>query len=125
MVQIVLDSIERTYAILDLVIVVDKLTQRKATLQLISSDERDIGAVTRMDSLKRAKIKRGAQRAQATKIWNEAGLLTNGEMNEVNIKKLRVILATYDAKIELLRKLDETACIRSNRRRKGFRDGDR
>jgi hypothetical protein len=78
-----------------------------------------------MDSLKRAKIKRGAQRAQATKIWNEAGLLTNGEMNEVNIKKLRVILATYDAKIELLRKLDETACIRSNRRRKGFRDGDR
>jgi hypothetical protein len=29
-------------------------------------------------------------------------------MNEVNIEKLRVILGTYDAKIELLRKLDET-----------------
>ncbi|CAB3988664.1 Hypothetical predicted protein [Paramuricea clavata] len=61
-----------------------------------------------MDGLKRARIKRGAQRAQATKIWNEAELLINGETNEVNIEKLRVILATYDAKIELLRKLDET-----------------
>ncbi|CAB3983299.1 Hypothetical predicted protein [Paramuricea clavata] len=61
-----------------------------------------------MDGLKRAKIKRGAQHAQATKIWNKAELLINGEMNEVNIEKLRVILATYDAKIELLRKLDET-----------------
>ena len=29
-------------------------------------------------------------------------------MNEVNIEKLRVILATYDAKIELFQKLDET-----------------
>ncbi|CAB3979517.1 Hypothetical predicted protein [Paramuricea clavata] len=51
-----------------------------------------------MDGLKRARIKRGAQRAQATKIWNEAELLINGETNEVNIEKLRVILATYDAK---------------------------
>ncbi|CAB3995339.1 Hypothetical predicted protein, partial [Paramuricea clavata] len=50
-----------------------------------------------MDGLKRARIKRGAQRAQATKIWNEAELLINGETNEVNIEKLRVILATYDA----------------------------
>ncbi|CAB3983733.1 Hypothetical predicted protein, partial [Paramuricea clavata] len=32
-------------------------------------------------------IKRGAQRAQATKIWNEAELLINGETNEVNIEK--------------------------------------
>jgi hypothetical protein len=61
-----------------------------------------------MDGLKRAKIKRGAQRAQTTKIWNEAELLINGETNEVNIEQLRIILAMYDAKIELIRKLDET-----------------
>ena len=59
-----------------------------------------------MDDLKRAKIKRGAQRAQATKIWGEANTLMNAEI--VNVEKLRVMLATYDAKIELLRKLDET-----------------
>ena len=73
----------------------------------ISSDDRDIGAVTRMDDLKRARIKRGAQRTQATKIWNEAQNLMEGEMNETNVEKLRVILATYDTKIELLQNLDE------------------
>ncbi len=61
-----------------------------------------------MHDLKRAKIKRGAQRAQATKIWGEANTLMNAEIVEVNVEKLRVMLATYDAKIELLRKLDET-----------------
>lgn len=70
-------------------------------------DDRDTGTVTRMDDLKRAKIKRRAQRTQASKIWSKAQTLMDGEMDEAKCKRLQVILETYNAKIELLRKLDE------------------
>lgn len=60
-----------------------------------------------MDDLKRAKIKRRAQRTQASKIWSKAQTLMDGEMDGAKCKRLQVILETYNAKIELLRKLDE------------------
>ena len=60
-----------------------------------------------MDDLKRAKITRRAQRAQATKTWNKAETLMNDEINETNIQRLQVVLQTFDTKIEQLKKLDE------------------
>ena len=60
-----------------------------------------------MDDLKRAKITRRAQRAQASKIWNKAQTLMEGEVDEVKIARLQVVLETYSAKIEQLRKIDE------------------
>ena len=61
-----------------------------------------------MDDLQRAKVTRRTQRAQATKIWNKAEPLLEGDLDEVKIQHLQVILETYDAKIEQLRKIDET-----------------
>ena len=61
-----------------------------------------------MDDLQRAKVTRRTQRAQATKIWNKAQTLLEGDLNEVKVQQLQVILETYDAKIEQLRKIDET-----------------
>ncbi|CAB3981913.1 Hypothetical predicted protein [Paramuricea clavata] len=60
-----------------------------------------------MEDLKRAKITRRAQRAQATKTWNKAEALMNDEINETNIQRLQVVLQTFDTKIEQLKKLDE------------------
>ncbi|CAB4010747.1 Hypothetical predicted protein [Paramuricea clavata] len=60
-----------------------------------------------MDDVKRAKITRPAQRAQATKTWNKAETLMNDEINETNIQRLQVVLQTFDTKIEQLKKLDE------------------
>ena len=61
-----------------------------------------------MDDLQRAKVTRRTQRAQATKIWNKAQTLLEGDLNEVKVQQLQVILETYDVKIEQLRKIDET-----------------
>ena len=61
-----------------------------------------------MDDLQRAKVTRRTQRTQATKIWNKAQPLLEGDLDEVKIQQLQVILETYDAKIEQLRKIDET-----------------
>ncbi|CAB4044645.1 Hypothetical predicted protein, partial [Paramuricea clavata] len=60
-----------------------------------------------MDDLKRAKITRRSQRAQATKTWNKAETLMNDEINKTNIQRLQVVLQTFDTKIEQLKKLDE------------------
>ncbi len=61
-----------------------------------------------MDDLQRAKVTRRTQRAQATKIWNKAQTLLEGDLDEIKVQRLQVILETYDAKIEQLRKIDET-----------------
>ena len=60
-----------------------------------------------MDDLQRAKITRRAQRAQATKTWNKAETLMNGEIDETSIQLLQVVLQTFDTKIEQLRRIDE------------------
>ena len=60
-----------------------------------------------MDDLKRAKITRRAQRAQAIKTWNNAETLMNDEINETNIQRLQVVLQTFDTKIEQLKRRDE------------------
>ena len=60
-----------------------------------------------MDELQRAKITRTTQRTQATKLWNKAHSLMKEEMDETKLKSLKVMLETYDAKIEQLRQLDE------------------
>ena len=59
-----------------------------------------------MDDLQRAKVTRRTQRAQATKIWNKAQTLLEGDLDEVKVQQLQVILETYDAKIEQLRKIE-------------------
>lgn len=60
-----------------------------------------------MDDLKRAKITRRAQRAQATKTWNKAESLMKGEINEVIIHKLQVLSQTFDTKLEQIKRIDE------------------
>ncbi len=65
-------------------------------------------AIMPMDEIQRAKVTRRTQRAQATKIWNKAQTLLEGDMDEIKVQRLQVILETYDAKIEQLRKIDET-----------------
>ena len=50
-----------------------------------------------MDELKRAKITRRAQRAQATKTWNKAEALMAGEINEISIQRLQVVLETFNS----------------------------
>ena len=61
-----------------------------------------------MDDLQQAKVTRRTQRAQATKIWNKAQTLLEGDLDEVKVQQLQVILETRDAEIEQLRKIDET-----------------
>jgi hypothetical protein len=61
-----------------------------------------------MDELKRAKITRRAQRAQATKTWNKAEALMAGEINEISIQRLQVVLETFNAKLEQLKRIDES-----------------
>ena len=60
-----------------------------------------------MDELQRAKITRTTQRTQATKLWNKAHSLMKEEVDETKLKSLKVMLETYEAKIEQLRQLDE------------------
>ncbi len=55
-----------------------------------------------MDGLQRAKVTRRTQRAQATKIWNKAQMLLEGDLDEIKVQRLQVILETNDAKIEQL-----------------------
>ena len=61
-----------------------------------------------MDELKRAKITRRAQRAQATKTWNKAEALMAGEINEISIQRLQVVLETFNTKLEQLKRIDES-----------------
>jgi hypothetical protein len=61
-----------------------------------------------MDELKRAKITRRAQRAQATKTWNKAEALMAGEINEISIQRLQVVLETFNTKLEQLKRFDES-----------------
>jgi division protein CdvB (Snf7/Vps24/ESCRT-III family) len=61
-----------------------------------------------MEELKRVKITRRAQRAQATKTWNKAETLMAGEINEISIQRLQVVLETFNTKLEQLKRIDES-----------------
>ena len=71
-----------------------------------------------MDDLQGAKVTRRTQRAQATKIWNKAQPLLKGDLDEVKIQQLQVILETYDAKIEQLRRLMKRYQTRSQTKKR-------
>ena len=60
-----------------------------------------------MDDLKRAKIPRRTQGPQVTKTWNKAETLMEGEINEVSLQQLQVVLQRFDTKIEKLNRIDE------------------
>ena len=71
-----------------------------------------------MHDLQRAKVTRRTQRAQATKIWNKAEPLLEGDLDEVKIQHLQVILETYDAKIEQYEKLMKQYQTRSQTKKR-------